>query len=142
MSTGALAAAAAAVAAALAVPVSLAAGPAAFARLKPVAGSRVAGTATLAAAGGGTRVTLALKGLGPRSPARATFHAGTCANPSASLAIVLSAHAAADGSLRASGRILFRGRDDVPLATALNGPHVLVVRSGLGVVACGAVARR
>src|SRR2546430_1594674 len=76
-----------------------AAGPA-KARLHPVGASRVTGTATLAARGAGTTVSLLLHGLGPRAHVRALLHAGRCTHSGASFALVAEAKADGAGTVR------------------------------------------
>lgn len=107
--------------------------------LSPVGESGVSGTATLTAAGDGTEVTLEVQGLAPGADARASMHAGTCAVPSASFAALPDLQADASGRATATGLVLFRGTENVALATMADGEHVIIVRSGGQVVACGTI---
>jgi LPXTG-motif cell wall-anchored protein len=106
--------------------------------LDAVDGSSVTGTATLRAANGGTDASLALEGLPPNAAARATLQAGTCAQPSASTAIVADFQADAAGMATATGAVRFRGTEPVSLATVADGAHVILIQTEQ-VVACGVI---
>ena len=108
--------------------------------LEPVDDSGVSGTATLSAAGEGTHVVIDLEGLTPGTSVRATMHAGSCAASSASFASLPELKADATGKATATGAILFRGTEDVALATMADGEHVIVVRTEEA-VACGVIPR-
>jgi len=111
-------------------------------RLQPVAGSDVGGRATLTSVGGGTKVTLEVRGLAPGSTARASVHAGTLARPSASAAFLPLLKASIEGKARGAGRVLFRGKDDVRLSVLADGEHIILVTTAQGrVVAYGRIAR-
>lgn len=86
-------------------------------QLDPVGDSQVSGTATLTAAGDGTDVALDITGLAPGTDAQATMQAGTCATPSASFATLPALEADAAGRATATGSVLFRGTENVALAT-------------------------
>lgn len=107
-------------------------------QLESVDGSTVAGTATLSASEGGTNVTLDVDGLPSDAGARATLHAGTCANPSASFAALPDLQADAAGAATATGSVLFRGTERVDLATLTDGEHVIIIQIEQG-VACGTI---
>jgi len=107
-------------------------------QLDPVGESGVSGTATLIAAGDGTNVTLDVQGLAPGADARATMQAGTCALSSASFAALPDLKADATGTATATGSVLFRGTENVALATMADGEHIIAVQVGQ-VVACGVI---
>jgi len=107
-------------------------------QLDPVSESGVSGTATLIAAGDGTNVTLDVQSLAPGADARATMHAGTCAMPSASFAALPDLKADATGRATTTGSVLFRGTENVALATMADGEHIIAVQVGQ-VVACGVI---
>lgn len=107
-------------------------------QLESVDGSGVSGTATLSAAEEGTNVELDVDGLPADAAARATLHAGTCANPSASFAALPDLQADADGTATATGSVLFRSTESVDLATLADGEHVIVIQTEQ-VVACGTI---
>ena len=108
-------------------------------QLDPIGDSGVSGTATLTADGEGTDVALSIKGLPADAEARATMQAGTCAEPSASFAELPDLAADASGNATANGRVLFRGSEDVALATMADGEHIVSVETGGQVVACGVI---
>jgi hypothetical protein len=110
-------------------------------RLDPVGESEVSGTATLIAAGDGTKVTLDIKGLAPGADARATMHANTCAMPSASFAALPDLEADATGRATATGSVLFHGRENVALATMADGEHIIAIQAGGQVMACGVIPK-
>jgi hypothetical protein len=110
-------------------------------RLDPVGESGVSGTATLIAAGDGTNVALDVKGLVPGADARATMHAGTCAMPSASFAALPDLKADATGRATATGSVLFRGTENVALATMADGEHIIAIQQAGQVVACGVIPK-
>jgi hypothetical protein len=107
-------------------------------QLDPIGGSGVSGTATLTAAGEGTQVTLDIQGLAPNATAQAAMQANTCDMPSASFAALPELTADGSGRATATGSILFRGTDDVALATMADGAHVITIQTGQ-VVACGVI---
>jgi hypothetical protein len=109
-------------------------------QLDPVDGSGVSGTATLTGAGDGTSVALDLQGLAPNAAARGTMQAGTCAMPSASFAALPDLQADAIGKATATGSVLFRGTEDVSLATMADGEHIIAIQTGQ-VVACGVIPK-
>jgi Cu/Zn superoxide dismutase len=109
------------------------------AQLDPVGDSGVSGTATLIAAGDGTNVELDIKGLTPGADARSAMHAGTCAMPSASFAALPNLKPDATGRATATGSVLFRGTEDVALATMADGEHIIAIQAGGQVVACGVI---
>lgn len=108
-------------------------------RLAAVGGSGVSGTATLTATDSGTAVLLDVAGLPAGASARATEHAGTCAQPSASFAELPTLSADASGRATVMGRVLFRASQDVALATIADGAHVIAVAVGEQRVACGTI---
>jgi hypothetical protein len=110
-------------------------------QLDPVSESGVSGTATLVAVGDGTNVALDVEGLAPGADARATMHAGTCAMASASFAALPDLKADASGRATATGSVLFHGTENVALATMADGEHIIAIRAGEGVVACGMIPR-
>lgn len=109
-------------------------------QLDPVGGSGVSGTATLTAAGEGTNVELDLQGLAPGETARATMQANTCAMPSASFAALPDLQADAAGQATATGSVLFRGTENVALATMADGEHIITIQTGQ-MVACGVIPK-
>ena len=101
-------------------------------RLRSAGGGQVRGTAILAAAGAGTSVALDVTGLPPGAAARSSLRAGTgLARLSASAAVLPGLKASATGRARATGRVLFRGREDVPLAAVADAEHVIVIALGI-----------
>lgn len=110
-------------------------------RLGPVGESGVSGIATLIAAGDGAKVALDVKGLAPDADARATLHAGTCAMPSASFAALPDLKADATGRATATGSVLFRGTENVALATMADGEHIIAIQQAGQVVACGVIPK-
>lgn len=106
--------------------------------LDPVGGSGVSGVATLTAAGAGTSVELNLKGLAPGATAAARMQANTCARPSASFAVLPNLTADAAGQAAAAGAVLFRGTEEVALATMADGGHVITIQTDR-MVACGVI---
>jgi hypothetical protein len=107
----------------------------------PVGKSGVSGTAALVPAGDGTHVTLDIKGLVPGAAARATMHAGTCAMASASFAALPDLKADATGRATATGSVLFRGTENVALATMADGEHIIAIQRAGQIVACGVIPR-
>jgi hypothetical protein len=107
-------------------------------QLDPVGESGVSGTATLTAAGEGTQVELDVKGLTPGTAAQAAMQANTCAMPSASFAALPDLKADAAGRATATGSVLFRGTENVALATMADGEHIITIQVGQ-VVACGVI---
>jgi hypothetical protein len=108
-------------------------------QLDPVGDSRVTGTVTLTAAGEGTDVALNVEGLSASAEAQATMQAGTCDLPSASFATLPALTADATGAATATGSVLFRGTEDVVLATMADGEHIIAIQAGGEVVACGVI---
>jgi hypothetical protein len=108
-------------------------------QIDPVGDSGVGGTATLVAADGGTNVTLDIRGLAAGADAQATMHAGSCAMPSASFSALPDLKADPYGGAKATGSVLFRGTEKVPLATMADGEHIIAIQSGGQVVACGVI---
>ena len=129
---------AAAVAALALVPPAAAVNPYVHVKLRPAAGSGVSGSALVAAKNDGTRVTVTLYGLAPKLAVRALLHAGTCAQPSASVATIVSATASAAGSASATGTILFHGAP-VSFIGVADGEHVVTIVAGSRVAACGVI---
>ena len=120
------------------------------AQLSPQGGSGVSGTATFTAAGDvahaprledATQVSLQVSGLPPGASAQSSLHAGTCATPSASAAMLPNLMADAMGRATASGFVLFRGAENVAFTIVADGSHVVSVTSGGRVLACGAIPR-
>ena len=109
-------------------------------QLDPVDGSGVSGTATLTAAGEGTHVELDIQGLAPGAAARASMQANTCAMPSASFAALPDLQADATGRATATGSVLFRGTENVALATMADGEHTITIQTEQ-VVACGVIPK-
>lgn len=109
-------------------------------RLDPQGGSGASGTAILTAAGDGTNVALDIKGLPVGADAQVTMHAGTCATPSASFAILPNLKADATGRATATGTVLFHGTENVALATMADGEHIIAIQAGQ-VVACGVIPK-
>lgn len=108
-------------------------------RLEPYAGSNVSGTAILSADGNGTRVTLDLAGLEPGTNVTATMHAGPCATPGASGAQLPALVAGADGKAVATGRVLFRGAEQIALADIADGAHSISISGPADALACGTI---
>jgi len=108
-------------------------------QLDPVGESGVSGTATLTAAGEGTDVALDVVGLAPGADGRATMHANTCAQPSASFASLPDLHADANGRAVATGAVIFHGTMDVAMAIMADGQHIIAIKSAGQVVACGVI---
>jgi hypothetical protein len=107
--------------------------------LDPVGESGVSGTATLMVAGEGTNVALDIRGLAPGAEARVTMHANTCAMPSASFAALPDLKADATGRATAIGSVLFHGTKNVALAIMADGEHIIAIRAGGQVMACGVI---
>ena len=107
--------------------------------LAGVGGSNVSGAATLTPDGNGTQVGLKVSGLTPGSRAQVALHAGTCAMPSASAAQLPTLTADTNGNATAAGPVLFRGTENVSLATLTDGDHIIAVAGPNGVVACGVI---
>jgi hypothetical protein len=102
----------------------------------------VSGTATLAAAGRGTRVFLDVSGLAPGARAVGRLHAGaTLARLSASFSLLPTLRADATGKAKAAGRLLFQGREDVRLSAVADARHVIVIALGGRVAAYGVIPR-
>lgn len=109
-------------------------------QLAPVDESGVSGTATLTAAGNGTNVVLDIEGLAPGANAQATMHANTCAMPSASFTALPTLNADATDRATATGSVLFRGMEDIALATIADGEHIIIIQTEQ-IVACGVIPK-
>jgi hypothetical protein len=105
------------------------------AQLDPVGDSGVSGTATLIAAGDGSNVELVIKGFSPGLDARSAMHAGTNTIPSASFAALPDLKADATGRTTATGSVLFRGTENIKLATMADGEHIIAIQAGGQIVA-------
>jgi hypothetical protein len=92
----------------------------------------------LSMVGEGTNVVLDIEGLTPDAATQGTMHAGTCATPGASFALLPELKADAAGKSTATGSILFRGTEHVALATMTDGEHIIVIRTE-EVAACGVI---
>ncbi|HEX8600116.1 MAG TPA: hypothetical protein VF952_16560 [Chloroflexia bacterium] len=110
-------------------------------RFEPENGSKVRGAAILSGTGveGGTTVSLHITGLTPGTPAQATLNAGTRTAPGASAAALPELSVDASGSGTATGRVLFRGSEIIPLADVADGEHIITVSQSGNVVAYGDV---
>ncbi|MDQ3928134.1 MAG: hypothetical protein M3328_03190, partial [Chloroflexota bacterium] len=95
-------------------------------RFASIGGSRVAAAAIVSGTGadGGSSVALHVTGLTPNTAAQATLTAGTCEAPSASVAALPELTVDASGTGTATGQVLFRGAEVVPLAAVADGEHV------------------
>ncbi len=127
------------VAAVLLLPAATLAQAAVTVQIEPLTGSGVRGTAILTTAGEGTSVVLDVEGLAPGAEVRVTMQAGTCAMPSASFAELPGLTADATGRAEASGSVLFHSTESVALTTMADGQHVILVRDGDQVLACGVI---
>lgn len=107
-------------------------------QLDPVGESGVRGTVTLTATGNGTNAVLDIEGLAPGANAQATMHANTCAMPSASFTALPVLNADATGRAAATGSVLFRGMEDIALATIADGEHIIIIQTEQ-IVACGVI---
>ncbi len=107
--------------------------------LRATVGSTVSGNALLMAEGAGTRVRLDVAGLAPGTGATATLHAGTCAMPGASAALLPALTANESGTATATGLILFRGTESVALTDIADGDHLVAIAGPSGIVACGQI---
>jgi hypothetical protein len=126
--------------AALAAVATAGAGTKVTVRLAPVDGWSVRGTVILTGVGAGTRAVLDVKGLPDGARAVSRLHAGTALDGlSASFAPLPKLRADEAGRARASGRILFQGREPVALADVADAEHVIVVALQGEVVAYGVV---
>jgi len=67
------------------------------------------------------------------------MQAGTCDMPGASFATLPSLTADEAGTATATGSVLFRGTEDVALATMADGEHVIALQTDGQVVACGVI---
>jgi hypothetical protein len=111
-------------------------------RLRPVAGGEVRGTATLAAVGRGTRVSLDVSGLPPGVHALSRLHAGTdVTRLSASFSRLPTLTADATGRAKATGRLLFQGREEVRLSAVADARHAIVIVLRDRVAAYGVIPR-
>ena len=109
-------------------------------RLNPVRGSAVSGDVTLIALPqGATRFALELSGMAPGKAYAIQLHAGTPAQPSASVIQVAVVHADAWGRATASGLVRFRGTEDMPLLDIADGNHFLSVVGFGQTVAVGSI---
>lgn len=109
-------------------------------RLDPVGESEISGTVILTAAGEGTDIVLYIEGLPPSADARATLHANSCAIPSASFTALPELKADATGRATATGSVLFRGTENVSLATMADGEHIITIQTEQ-MVACGVIPK-
>ncbi|HYP39419.1 MAG TPA: hypothetical protein VEX13_03585, partial [Chloroflexia bacterium] len=110
-------------------------------QIESVDASGARGTASMRATGTdlGTFVSLQVTGLRPHTPAQVTLHAGSCASPSASFTALPELAADAEGKATGTGTVLFRGVENVPLATLADGEHVIALSQSGRVVACGTI---
>jgi hypothetical protein len=97
--------------------------------LAPLTGSRVSGTATLAAVGSATRITWTVSGMMPGSSLRTSLHAGTCVLPSASFRYLATLTADAIAAPTASATT------DLPFSLLADGDHIIELQGA----ACGAI---
>ena len=67
------------------------------------------------------------------------MHANTCAMPSASFAALPDLKADATGKAMTMGSVLFRGTENVALATMADGEHIIAIQQAGQVVACGVI---
>ncbi len=106
-------------------------------RFEPANGSKVRGAAILSGTGveGGTSISLHLTGLTPGAPAQATLNAGTRTAPGASAAALPELTVDASGTGTATGRVLFRGTEIIPLADVADGEHIITISQSGNVVA-------
>jgi len=109
-------------------------------QLDPVGESGVSGTVTLTVAGNGTNAVLDIEGLAPGTTTQATMHANTCAMPSASFTALPTLNADATGRATATGSVLFRGMEDIALATIADGEHIIIIQTEQ-IVACGVIPK-
>ena len=126
------------VAALVLAPLAAAVNPYVHVSLRQRGGSGVTGSAVVAAKSDGTRVTLTLYGLAPKSAVRALLNAGTCAKPSASFTLIVSAKATAAGGVSSAAQLALGGKQ-VSFFDVADGEHVIRITAGSQVVACGAV---
>jgi len=132
--------AAAAAVAALAAVSTAGAGTKVTVRLAPVDGSSVRGTIVLTGVSSGTKAVLDVKGLPGGARAVTRLHAGTgLESLGASFAPLPKLRADAAGRARASGRVLFQGREPVALADIADAGHVIVVALRGEILAYGVV---
>jgi hypothetical protein len=110
-------------------------------QIEPVDASGARGTANMSATGTdlGTFVSFQVTGLRPHTPAQVTLHAGSCASPSASFTALPELSADAEGKAMGTGTVLFRGVENVPLATLADGEHIIALSQSGRVVACGTI---
>lgn len=108
-------------------------------RFGALGGSRAGGAAILSGTGaeGGTSVSLHVTGLTPGAAAQAILNAGSCATPGASAAALPELAVDASGTGTATGRVLFRGTEIVPLAAVADGEHIISISQSGQLVACG-----
>lgn len=102
----------------------------------PVGNSGVSGDAALTAADAGTNVSYSISGLKPAAHARVALHGGTCAAPSASLAVLADLVPDQSGNATATVQVLFRGTESVTLGSIADGEHVMTVAQSGQTVAC------
>ena len=109
-------------------------------RLNPVGNAGVGGVVTLVALPEGeTRFELRLAGLVPGRAYGIDLHAGTPAQPSASVTRLATVTADLTGRANASGLVRFRGTEDLPLLAIADGNHFLAVTAAGQTVAVGAI---
>ncbi|MDQ5823059.1 MAG: hypothetical protein M3441_02480 [Chloroflexota bacterium] len=108
-------------------------------RFEPENGSKVKGAAILSGTGveGGTSISFHVTGLTPGTPAQATLNAGTRTAPGASAAALPELTVDASGTGTATGKVLFRGTEIIPLADVADGEHIITISQSGNVVAYG-----
>ncbi len=111
------------------------------ARLVSTDDDRVIGVAVLRAAGEGTRAIVNVADLEPDASVRGVINAGTCTDQGASFLPLPELHADREGRARASGRLRFRGSEDVALRELADGEHVVRLFTEDADVACGTIPR-
>jgi YVTN family beta-propeller protein len=84
---------------------------------------------------------LDVRGFPPGARAVSVLHGGTCSHFGASVTVVVALRAGTTGQARATGRLLFHGRENVRLSVLTDGDHVMVITRGAQVVACGTIPR-
>lgn len=102
---------------------------------------RVIGVAVLRASGDGTVAAINVSDLEPETDVHGAINAGNCAEPGASVLALEAIHTDHDGRGRTSGRLLFRGREDVALSDLADGEHVVRLFMDDADVACGRIPR-
>src|SRR5205085_11972904 len=87
------------------------------------------------------RVVLDVRGLPPGARALSALHGGTCSHFGLSTTVVVALRADATGRARATGRLLFHGKQNIRLSVLTDGDHVLVIVLDGHIVACGTFPR-